>query len=162
MERSATIARTNLADGETNVNRLRVPQFGIVSLCLSTPAKASKTYLQPGAKAPAPGADDFHFVPHKETIRIEYEMDDQGAIVDEGKLELFGRFDDDPLWTLDLEKLGPTWLSHGKHEVKWDGRIVKAAELAGKVAGRNTTHDLTSLELPLPGVDLVFMRLTSA
>jgi len=136
MERSATIARTNLADGETNVNRLRVPQFGIVSLCLSTPAKASKTYLQPGAKAPAPGADDFHFVPDKETIRIEYEMDDQGAIVDEGRLELFGRFDDDPLWTLDLEKLGPTWLSHGKHEVKWDGRIVKAAELAGKVAGR--------------------------
>ena len=147
MERSATIARTNLADGETNVNRLRVPQFGIVSLCLSTPAKASKTYLQPGAKAPAPGADDFHFVPDKETIRIEYEMDDQGAIVDEGKLELFGRFDDDPLWTLDLEKLGPTWLSHGKHEVKWDGRIVKAAELAGKVAGRNTTHDLSSLEV---------------
>src|SRR3989442_8746472 len=71
MGRPAAAARTNLADGETNVNRLRVPQFGIVSLCLSTPAKASKTYLQPGAKAPAAGADDFHFVPDKETISID-------------------------------------------------------------------------------------------
>jgi len=147
MERSATVARTNLADAETNVNRLRVPQFGIVGLCVSSSAKASKTYLQPGATAPAAGADDFHFVPEKETVTIGYEVDDQGAIVDEGKLELFGRFDDDPLWTLDLEKLGPTWFSHGKHEINWDGRIVKAAELAGKIVGGKTAHDLTSLKV---------------
>jgi hypothetical protein len=146
MERAATVARTNLADNETNVNRLRVPQFGIVALKLSVGGKESKTYLQPGA-APVAGAgtDDFHFVPDKESITIAYEIDDAGAIVDEGKVELFTRFKEDPLWTLDLEKLGAGWLGHGKHEVKWDGRVVKSAEAAAKIAGGTTTHDLTAL-----------------
>jgi hypothetical protein len=146
MERAVTVARTNLADDEKNVNRLRVPEFGILGFNLSIGGKASKTYLQPGAApAPAGGADDFHFVPDKESITIGYEIDDSCAIVDEGTLELFTRFKKDPLWTLDLKKLGPSWLYHGKHEVTWDGRVVKADEAPGTVGGGKTTHDLRKL-----------------
>ncbi|OLE62755.1 MAG: hypothetical protein AUG04_08445 [Deltaproteobacteria bacterium 13_1_20CM_2_69_21] len=146
MERAVTIARTNLADNETNVNRLRVPQFGIVAFKLSASGKESKTYLQPGvASVAGAGTDDFHFVPDKESITIAYEIDDTCAIVDEGTLELFTRFKKDPLWTLDLAKLGRSWLAHGQQEVKWDGRVVKSAESPGTSAAAKTAHDLGSL-----------------
>ena len=148
MERAVTVARTNLADDEKNVNRLRVPQFGVVGLSLSINARQSKTYLQPGvAPAAAAGADDFHFVPDKESISIQYEIDDTCAIVSEATLELSTRFKKDPLWTLELHKLGQGWLANGKHEVKWDGRVVKAkAGQPAVAAGGKTKHDLTGLD----------------
>ena len=33
---------------------------------------------------------------------------------------------DDPIWELELEDLGEDWFRHGKHVVKWDGRVVRA------------------------------------
>jgi hypothetical protein len=146
MERPATVARSNLADGETNVNRLRIPEIGIAAFYATAGSKSSKTHLQPGAKAPAAaavaGTDEFHFVPEHESVKLEYELDDPGAVITELKLEIFKRFETDPIWKLDLHKLGPSWLYHGKHEVTWDGRLIKEAELPGTV-GDKTAHDLT-------------------
>src|SRR4051794_22407543 len=125
MKRTAEVALT--APAQVNVNRLRVPSFGLASLCLGTNTKGSKCHLLDSAPKPKQadkGTDDFHFVPEKEVIKIAYELDDAFGLIDSAKLEIFGRFDDKPLWTLDLTKLGDDWLAHGKHFVKWDGRLV--------------------------------------
>lgn len=147
MNRTAEVALT--PDGKTNVNRLRVPEFTLVKLFLKIGGKASKCHFPPEAPPPKEGdtgKDDFHFVPEKETIEIAYELDDACGLIETAKLELFCRFREAALWTLDLAKLGDDWLAHGKHTVKWDGRVVTptAAE-AGTKGGGGMEHDLTKL-----------------
>jgi len=125
IKRTAHVART--AHDLNHVNHLVVPSFGIRRLAL-VGKKASKSYLPAGAPAPSAkdtGSDDFHFAPEKETIAIEYEIDDKFAVVDGAKLELFIRFDAAPIWTVDLKPLGKDWWVDGKHSVKWDGRLFK-------------------------------------
>ena len=147
MNRTAEVALT--PDGKTNVNRLRVPEFTLVKLCLKIGGKASKCYFPPDAPPPKEadtGKDDFHFAPEKETVEIAYELDDACGLIETAKLELFCRFREAALWTLDLAKLGDDWLAHGKHIVKWDGRVVTptAAEAGTKGSG-GMEHDLTKL-----------------
>ena len=148
MDRNAILARTRLADGQTHVNRLRRPRIGIVKLSVSVGAQASKSHLPDDAPPPAQpdqGRDDFHFVPEKEAAKISYEIADPFAIVDAAKLEIFGRFDAKPLWSLDLTQMGEDWTAHGKHEVAWDGRLVAPAEQ--KAEGKDPRkHDLTKLD----------------
>ncbi|MBI2686061.1 MAG: hypothetical protein HYX27_07075 [Acidobacteria bacterium] len=147
MKRTVRVART--AHDLDHVNRLRFPAFHVLDLHLKAGAKTSKSYLAPETPAPsAPdsGSDGFHFVPEKETIEIHYEIDDKFGIADGGKIEFFTRFDDTPLWTLDLTVLGADWVSHGKHIVKWDGRTVKPTTAqTGTSTGAGMTHDLTAL-----------------
>src|SRR5579864_6004002 len=122
MKKTAYVART--AHDLDHVNRLRMPEFSIESLCVKASGKQSKTYWPEWAFAPtAPSArsDDFHFCPEKETATIEYEIENPYALVGDARFELFCRFQKKPLWTLKLSKIGEdTWI-HGKHSISWDG-----------------------------------------
>ncbi len=141
MPRTARIART--AHDLDHVNHLRFPAFQLVSLFLKAGAKTSKSYTTAPQAGDGGGSDDFHFLPEMETIEIHYQIDDPFVIADHGKLELFTRFEDKPLWSLDLAALGDDWLTHGKHVVKWDGRIVNpSAKQEGTAEGEGISHDL--------------------
>ena len=147
MNRTADVALTE--PGKTNVNRVRIPEFAVLKLCLKIGSKASKSLLPPGAPPPTQadsGSDDFHFAPEKETIQIAYELEDPFGVITQAKLELFRRFDTAPLWSLDLVTLGEDWYAHGKHTVKWDGRVVTpAAPQPAQQGPDGLAHDLTQL-----------------
>ncbi|QRK13128.1 hypothetical protein JQX13_25740 [Archangium violaceum] len=146
MDRKAIVANTRAADEHVNVNRLRVPEFSVLELGVEFGGKSSKTHVLDSAQEPKDkGSDDFNFAPEKEKGVIVYEIDDQCAIVDAARLELYTRFDDKPLWQLELAKLGADWLAGGQHKVTWDGRIVApTAEQAGTKNGGVFEHDLTA------------------
>lgn len=149
MKRAAQVALT-LRDS-ANGNHLRVPEFGVLSLTLTAGARASKSYLVPGAPAPAKagkGTDDFHFAPEKEKISIAYEIDDPFAVLEKAELQLFTRFRAEPLWTLDLVKLGPDWCCHGKHLVEWDGRLPDLP--AQPVPGQTSADGMKTSLVDLP------------
>lgn len=147
MNRTAKAART--PHDKDNVNRLRVPEFGVKKLIVKAGAKASKSYQPQGAKyAPDEngGADDFHFAPEQEVVDIVYELVDAFGAIDGATLALHCRFQEAPLWTLDLKALGHTWWLEGKHTVKWDGRVINAAgEQAGTFKDGGFEHDLTQI-----------------
>jgi hypothetical protein len=149
MKRTVYVARTSY--DLNHINRLANPDFGIVSLKLvASGGSSSKCYLPDDSPQPAPagGSDNFHFIPEYETVEIKYEIKDKFALIDGAKFEMFTRFDKAPLWTLDLKPLGPDWWAHGKHAVKWDGRVVKPdAEQAGTSGEGGLTHDLTTIAL---------------
>lgn len=145
MDRKGYVIKT--PEGETNVNKLRLPEFGVVAVQLKAGDKLSKVYVPAGAKAGGEaGSDDFHFLPEHETIEIHYQINNPTEVVKGAKLQLFTRFDASPLFSLDLETLGDTWIKHGKHVVKWDGRLPAAKS---KVEGtydkgkKVWNHDLT-------------------
>lgn len=144
MKKEVWVART--AYDLKHVNRLRVPDFTIVRLAVTASGKSSKTYWPEWEDKPAAaggGNDDFHFCPEKETAAIEYEIDNPYALVGDAKLELFCRFQEKPLWTLKLGKIGEdTWI-HGKHSMNWDGRVVSPDTQTGTESGGITGHDLT-------------------
>lgn len=148
MQRTVYPARTG--HDLTHVNRLAVPEFGILDLRIAAGAKTSRFHQPAGSPAPKTaenGAKDFHFIPEHETVEIRYEIEDRFVLVDGAKLELFARFDENPLWSLDLKDLGEDWWAHGKHVVKWDGRIVKpTAKQAGTEKDGGLAHDLTSIK----------------
>jgi hypothetical protein len=147
MKRTAHVART--AYDLKHLNRLRVPEFWIVSIHLTSSGKSSNCYLPDDAPQTGAGggSDDYHFVPEKETIQLTYELDDPLAMIQSLKLELFRRFHEPPLWTLDLAKLGPDALVNGKHTLKFDGRVSQdpAAEQAGTASDQGMQQDLTAL-----------------
>src|SRR5438132_17635 len=148
MTRVAYVART--AHDQKHLNRLRDPQFSIVSLVLVSGSRSSKSYLPADAPAPktsASGSDQFHFVPEKETIQIAYELDDPFQMITTLKLELFRYFSEPALWTLDLAKLGPDALIDSKHVMKFDGRVTKGATAVqpGKDSSAGMEQDLTAL-----------------
>ena len=147
MQRTAHVART--AYDLKHLNRLRVPEFWIVSIHLTSSGKSSNCYLPDDAPQTGAGggADGYHFVPEKETIQLAYELDDPFAMIQTLKLELFRRFNEPPLWTLDLAKLGPDALLNGKHTLKFDGRVSKdaTAAQAGTQSDQGMQQDLTAL-----------------
>jgi hypothetical protein len=146
MKRSTTIART--LPGEDHVNRLRVPEYGVREFRFAVGGQYSKCHRPKQSPEPQPedkGSDDFHFVPEKEILDIEYEIFDPGDLVEKATLELYRRFDEAPLWKLELHKLGDDCLDHGKHVLKWDGRIVEPKKQAGKVNAGVLEHDLNKL-----------------
>ena len=149
MKRTVYVPRTSydLSHGSHLVN----PDYGIVNLSLVAGANSRKCYLPPDSPSAAPGGgnDNFHFIPEYETIEIHYEIRDKFALITAAKIEIFTRFENVPLWTLDLTPLGADWWAHGKHVVKWDGRLPKlTVEQKGTAAaGGGLTHDLTSIAL---------------
>jgi len=150
MKRTVRVART--AYDLTHANRLQAPDFGILKLCVKVGDKTSKSHLQEGAPAPKEadqGSDDFHFVPEKETGAIQFEIDDPFLIVANAKLELYRRFKDDRLWSLDLTKLGDDSYIHGKHSLKWDGRVLAEPKNKQDATGggdEGIGHDLTAFD----------------
>jgi hypothetical protein len=148
MKRFAYVARTS--HDLDHVNRIAAPTFALADLRLGIGNKTSKFYIPedaPPLKKADTGSDEFHFVPEQETIEIRYEIDDRAGLVTGAKLELFAVFDKKPLWTLDFEKFGKDWWSHGKHLIKWDGRLVKAdAEQKGTDTDEGMEHDLTKID----------------
>lgn len=149
MDRTANVART--PHGKDNVNRLRVPEFGVKKLSLRASAKASKSYQPAGAGNPPDengGTDDFHFAPEKETVELCYELEDPLGAIEGARLELFCRYKKDPLWTLDMAALGATFWAHGQHTVKWDGRVFKAVgEQKGTPQNGGFEHDFTKIDV---------------
>ncbi len=149
MKRTVYVARTS--HDLQHVNRLVAPEYGIVSLNLvAAGGQSSKCYLPPDAPAPPVGGDDkFHFIPEYENVEIRYEIKDKFALITSAKFEMFTRFDATPVWSVDLTPLGADWWSHGKHVIKWDGRLIQAtAEQKGTDAGnKGTIHDFTTLTL---------------
>ena len=146
MKRDAVVALTE--PGESNVNHLRVLGFGVLALQLKAGAKSSVSHLA-GEAAPADGGGDrFNFAPGNETVTITYQINDIGAVIDKAELQLFARFTPAALWTLDLMTLGPDWVSHGVHEVEWDGRLPEppTAAIAGQATDRGFKHKLTDLD----------------
>lgn len=148
VKRTAKVART--ASDLDHVNRLHAPQFSLIKLELKVGGKNSKSYVQPDLDPQPPastGSDDFHFAPEKEKPEIVYEIDDPFAMIRFGKLELFRRFEEKALWTLNLDKLGEDSLLHGDHSLKWDGRIFKdpTAPQAGVESDDGIAHDLTTI-----------------
>lgn len=145
MERTGHVVKT--PEGNKNVNKFRLPEFGVVAIQLKANGKASKVQVPAGARAGGDaGSEEFHFVPEYEAIEIHYQLNNPTAVVKGAKLELFTSFNSTSLFSLDLETLGDTWIKHGKHIIKWDGRIPAAkAKLEGTFdKGKNTwSHDLT-------------------
>jgi hypothetical protein len=146
--RTANVART--AYDLKHFNRLRAPDFWLVKLWLQVGGNSSKSYLSPdapNASAASSGSDDFHFAPEKEKPDINYEIDDPFAMIRRAKLELFRRYDEKVLWAIDLTKLGEDTYLHGKHALKWDGRVTKdpTAVQAGTKSDAGMGQDLTQV-----------------
>ena len=159
-QHAASAMRQRMPDDHTHGNQLRVPEFWIADLRLKAGGKESKFFLPVNArKVPKhlTGSEDFNFAPVKETIELRYFVHDPFRVITGGKIEVLTRFEDDPLFTLDLAEVGLSWVVHGEHVVKWDGRIVKPEAQQGQMAGETVTHDLTALAVhadpdgPFPG-----------
>ncbi|BDC48758.1 hypothetical protein F183_A10740 [Bryobacterales bacterium F-183] len=148
MSREAYIART--AHDLDHVNRVQIPVFALKDFRLEINGKKSKYHYPEDATPPSTaadtGKDDFHFIPELEEVKIQYEIHDPARLITKAKLELFTNFDKEALWELDLDLFGEDWLAHGKHEIKWDGRIFNnpTAKVAGTKTGDKWEHDFTT------------------
>ncbi len=149
MDIDGNLLITRGPEGETHGNHMRAPYIGIADLQLSCSGNTSRFHVPEDSPKPTgarTGNDSFHFLPEHDVCELVFDIENPFDIVDRAKLELFKRFKKEPLWTLDLAKLGPTWLRHGKHTVKWDGRIIaRDTALDGEIDGENTKHDLTPI-----------------
>ena len=147
MKRTARVART--AHDLKHVNRLHVPQFGVVKLCLKAGAKISKSYLLDTAPAPKPedgATDDMHFAPEKETVKIKYEIDDWCGLIKKATLELFYRDNATAVWK---KELVADEYTHGEHKLDWTGKITKSAEFPEELI--TVQHSPYKLKLTLEG-----------
>ncbi|HUT35741.1 MAG TPA: hypothetical protein VNE39_19795 [Planctomycetota bacterium] len=141
MDLTANVART--AHDQKNVNKLRVPEFGVLQVRLEAGGKLSKSYTvrgAPAAKAANTGTDDFHFAPgpqldaatwavapsRTDKVKITYELHNPFLAIEKATLELFRRFSAAPVWTRQLKD---DELLHGQHtlkfgdETEWDGNV---------------------------------------
>ncbi len=121
LARTAYVART--AHDLKHANRLQVPKYGVKKLFLNIGSKNSKSYLIPEAKEQkqeAKASDDFYFAPEKEKPKIKYELDDVCGWIKKATLELFHRDSKDVIWKKELKDDD---LTHGVHELEWDGKI---------------------------------------
>ena len=147
MRRTARVART--AYDLTHVNRLHVPQFGVVKLFLKAGGKISKSYLletAPKVKPEAGATDDMHFAPEKETVKITYEIDDWSGVITKATLELFYRGSTTAAWKKELTEEEYT---HGEHALDWKGEIAKSAEFPEELI--TVEHSPYKLKLTLEG-----------
>jgi hypothetical protein len=155
MNRTAEVAYA--PNRRDNLNRLRVPDYAVTKLVVKTEHRASKSHQPDGAShlpSGNDGADDFHFAPEKEVAQIVYQIFDPLSVVRDAKLELYARYQPEPLWALDLTPFGPTWWRHGEHAIAWDGRLVKAdRERDSPAVDGKVRHAITDLppDLSLAG-----------
>ena len=140
---------TRKVEAETHGNHLRAPHIAIRDLRLKAAGKSSVFHLPENAADPGTaetGSDSFNFLPEHDTCELVFDIDNPFDIVDRARIEICKRFETKPLWTLDLTKLGATWLRHGMHTVQWPGQVIAGdAELAGTINGEATAHDLSAV-----------------
>ena len=143
INRTATIART--AHDKTHLNRLSVPEFGVVQIQIKGQGGSlSKCYRDASSTTPVPpvttGLDMFYFAPGpqynaatwvadpslKDDVKIVYKLHNPQFAIDEAKIEIFTRFSKDPVWTWDLKDdellHGETTLQFNAQD-NWDGKI---------------------------------------
>ncbi|HWB83564.1 MAG TPA: hypothetical protein VG675_05465 [Bryobacteraceae bacterium] len=143
INRTARIART--AHDKAHLNRLGVPEFGVVQIQIQGQGGSkSKSYRDGSSATPtAPattGVDTFHFAPGpqynvatwavdnnlKDDVQIVYKLHNPQFAIATARLELFTRFAATPVWTRDLTG---DELLHGEHKLQfnaqdnWDGKI---------------------------------------
>ena len=126
LNRTAYVART--AHDLQHVNQLQAPSYGVRSLFLTIGAKNSKSYLIPEApKHPqeAKASDDFYFAPGNEKPKIKYLLQDTGGWITKATLELFHRDNKTAVWKKGLKDDD---ITHGLHEIEWDGKIDKGTD----------------------------------
>lgn len=145
MPLARTVQTARTAHDKTHLNRLSVPEFGVVEIQVKgAGTSSSKSYRDESSKTPkdpsGKGTDDFHFVPGpqfaegtwaedlslKDDVKIVYTLHNPQNAITEAKLEVFRRFDQTPVWKRDLkdEELlhGETTLKFNNKE-EWDGKI---------------------------------------
>ncbi len=147
MDRTVYVART--AYDLTHVNRLAIPQLGVISLYLEIGGKRSKPYLidtAPPQPALPNSSDDFHFVPELETPKIKYEIDDPGALITEAKLQLFHRGKSEFIWE---KVLTEDEYTHGEHELDWNGKITRDTDFPEELI--TVEHSPYKLKLTIKG-----------
>jgi hypothetical protein len=139
---------TRKPEDEIHGNHLRAPLIGIRDLRLKAAGKSSIFHLPENAPDPSTaeaGSESFNFLPEHDTCELVFDIDNPFDIVDRARIEITKRFEKTVLWTLDLVKLGPTWIRHGVHTVKWAGQIIAGtAAIPGTIKDEATEHDLTA------------------
>lgn len=143
INRTADISRT--AHDKAHVNRLGVPEFGVVEVQIKGQAGSlSKCYRDSSSTSPVvpatTGVDTFHFAPGpqyaaatwvadpalKDDVKITYKLHNPQFAIATASLELFVRFSKTPVWKRDLKD---DELLHGEHTLQfnaqdnWDGKI---------------------------------------
>lgn len=139
---------TRKPEDEIHGNHLRAPLIGIRDLRLKAAGKSSLFHLPENAPDPSTaeaGSESFNFLPEHDTCELVFDIDNPFDIVDRARIEITKRFEKTVLWTLDLVKLGPTWIRHGVHTVKWAGQIIAGTTaIPGTIKDEATEHDLTA------------------
>src|SRR2546426_8631195 len=115
----AYVARTS--HDQTHLNRLSVPEWGVVEIRLKKGGSGSLSHRLPGATTPrnpsGAGADSFNFAPghqyntatwtedltKEDRVKIWYDLHNPFLNIKKAKLEIFRRFDKSPVWERELE-----------------------------------------------------------
>lgn len=167
--RTAHVART--AHDKTHLNRLGVPEFGVVEIQVKGQGGSlSKCYRDASSTTPVDpattGADSFHFAPGpqyaaatwtadaalKDEVQISYKLHNPQFAIKEAKVEIFVRFAKDPVWTRELKD---DELLHGEHKLQfnkqdnWDGKIDAHADFPDEFV--TAEHSPYKLKLTVSG-----------
>ncbi len=118
---TAYVARTS--HDQKHLNRLSVPEWGVVEVSVTTTKSRSLSYRLPGASTPrnpsGKGTDSFNFAPgvqfdpdprkwvedysRKDPVVLWYDLHNPFLNITKAKLEIFRRFDDDAIWERNLK-----------------------------------------------------------
>jgi len=116
---TAYVARTS--HDQTHVNRISVPEYGVVEIRVLNSNGGSLSHRLPGAVTPrAPtgtGTDSFNFAPGQQynpgpwtadaartdRVKVWFDLHNPYLNISKAKLELFRRFDKSPVWERDLK-----------------------------------------------------------
>lgn len=82
-------------------------------------AASGEAEAAPAQSAPE-GTDDFHFAPGTEAVKLIWKIDDKGALITGGRLELRDKASDVVLWSRVLVE--GEW-TDGDHEADWTGEL---------------------------------------
>jgi len=135
LNRKAYVARTS--HDQKHLNRLTVPEWGVVEVRLKKGRAGSLSHRLPGATTPrAPsgaGTDSFNFAPgpqldpvkwtadtaRTDRVTVLYDLHNPFLNITKAKLQLFRRFYDDAIWERELTD---DELLDGPHDVQfgWD------------------------------------------
>ncbi|HWC98825.1 MAG TPA: hypothetical protein VG456_18825 [Candidatus Sulfopaludibacter sp.] len=153
-EFSNTVFVARTSDGLAHVNRLTVPEYGVVEIRIKKGAAGSLSHRMPGASTPrnptGAGADNFNFAPgpqlnpapavwtvdpaRHDRVKFWYDLYNPFLNITKAKLEIFRRFDTSPIWTRELEG---DELLEGEHELEFEydnaGVTAKRAEWDGAI-----------------------------
>jgi hypothetical protein len=150
--RTAHVART--AHDKTHLNRLGVPEFGVVEIQIKAQGgSVSKCYRDASSETPVKpsdqGKDTFHFAPGpqyaegtwtadpslKDDVKIVYKLHNPQFAIKKATIEIYPRFAKDPVWKRELKD---DELLHGETTLKfadkeeWDGKIDDHADYPDK------------------------------